>query len=82
MLSSHRVLIGPRRPAAESERGLDVIQATHTHRQSRLLVRTSGPVADPSWEIHEAGLEDIILAYMGQFAGAPDGPMAVIGAAG
>jgi hypothetical protein len=27
-------------------------------------VRASGPVLDPSWEVTEVGLEDIVLAYM------------------
>ena len=47
------------------EPGLTVITATQTQRQTRLLVRTDGPVLDPSWEQGEVGLEDVILAYMG-----------------
>ncbi len=42
-----------------------IIDATQTQRQTRLLVRTDGPVLDPSWEQSEVGLEDVILAYMG-----------------
>ena len=59
------MLLGPKRPLSEVEPGLTVIAATQTQRQSRLLVRTDGPVLDPAWEEAEVGLEDVILAYMG-----------------
>jgi ABC-2 type transport system ATP-binding protein len=65
VLASHRMLLGPRRPVEAVEPGLTVISATQTQRQTRLLVRTDGPVLDPSWEQAEVGLEDVILAYMG-----------------
>ena len=59
------MLVGPRRSLAEVEPGLTVVTATQTQRQTRLLVRSPGPVLDPGWEQHEVGLEDIILGYMG-----------------
>ena len=59
------MLLGPRRSLEQVEPGLSVISATQTQRQTRLLVRTDGPVLDPSWEQGEVGLEDVILAYMG-----------------
>ncbi len=65
VLATHRMLVGPRRPLSEVEPGLTVISATQTQRQTRLLVRTDGPVLDPSWEENEVGLEDVVLAYMG-----------------
>jgi len=65
VLATHRMLVGPRRPLSEVEPGLTVITATQTQRQTRLLVRTAGPVLDPAWEEAEVGLEDVILAYMG-----------------
>jgi ABC-2 type transport system ATP-binding protein len=80
VLATHRVLTGPRRPAADAERGLNVIKSTQTTRQTRLLVRLDGPVLDPSWEVTEPGLEDIVLAYMGQADAAPDGSLTTIGA--
>ncbi len=70
LLSSHRMLVGPRRDLSTLEPGLRVVTATQTQRQTRLLVRCSGPVLDPSWEEREVGLEDIILGYM---AGEHDG---------
>jgi ABC-2 type transport system ATP-binding protein len=66
VLASHRMLVGPRRSLAEVEKGLEVIKVTQTDRQTRLMVRCRGPVLDPSWEVAEVGLEDVILAYMGQ----------------
>jgi ABC-2 type transport system ATP-binding protein len=65
VLATHRMLLGPRRPLAEVEPGLTVISATQTQRQTRLLVKTNGPVLDPTWEESEVGLEEVILAYMG-----------------
>jgi ABC-2 type transport system ATP-binding protein len=65
VLASHRLLLGPRRTASDSGRGFDVIKATHTANQTRLLVRLDRPVLDPVWEVNEVSLEEIVLAYMG-----------------
>jgi ABC-2 type transport system ATP-binding protein len=64
LLASHRMLVGPRRDLRQLEPGLTVIRAVQTQRQTRLLVRTDGPVLDPTWEENEVGLEDVVLAYM------------------
>jgi ABC-2 type transport system ATP-binding protein len=66
VLASHRMLIGPRKSTPDLERSIHVVKATHTANQSRLVARLDGPVLDPFWEISEVGLEDLILAYMGQ----------------
>jgi ABC-2 type transport system ATP-binding protein len=81
ILDMHRMLVGPRRRIAEVEPGLTVIKSTQTARQTRLLVRLSGPVLDPSWEVTEVGLEDIVVAYMGLEASPADGQLTEIGAA-
>jgi ABC-2 type transport system ATP-binding protein len=65
ILATHRVLVGPRRKLSDVERGLSVVKAVQTANQTRLLVRIDGPVLDPSWQVDEVGLEDIVLAYMG-----------------
>mgnify|MGYP003446268646 CR=1 FL=1 len=44
--------------------GISDYPTPHTDRQSTLLVRTDGPVRDPSWTVHELTLEDLILAYL------------------
>jgi ABC-2 type transport system ATP-binding protein len=65
LLAQHRQLVGPRRVDRIS--GVDaIVRASHTDRQSTLLVRTNGPIADPAWTIHEVTLEDLILAYLSE----------------
>ena len=66
LLGTHRRLIGPRRDSAVLPVGQEVIEATHTDRQSTLLVRTEEPILGPAWTVEEVSLEDIVLAYMGR----------------
>jgi ABC-2 type transport system ATP-binding protein len=68
VVASHRLLTGPRAEAATVARAHAVIQASNTERQTTLLVRTNGHVADPRWQVEEVGLEDIVLAYLGQMS--------------
>jgi ABC-2 type transport system ATP-binding protein len=68
IVASHKRLIGPRRDAeaVASVRNVhDVIEEQHTERQTMLLVRLNGQLFDPSWQVHEVSLEDIVLAYLG-----------------
>jgi ABC-2 type transport system ATP-binding protein len=69
LLAAHRLLSGPRRDEDTLPAGMRVITASHTDRQSTLLVRADGPVLDPAWTVSEVGLEDLVLAYMKQAAG-------------
>jgi ABC-2 type transport system ATP-binding protein len=66
LLAAHHLLTGPRRDPGSLPDGMQVISASHTDRQTTLLVRTSGPVLDPAWTVSEVGLEDLALAYMRQ----------------
>lgn len=66
LLTSHRRLIGPRRDPAGLPATQEVIEASHTDRQSTLLVRVEGPILDPAWTVEEISLEDLVLAYMRQ----------------
>jgi ABC-2 type transport system ATP-binding protein len=66
LLATHHLLSGPRRDPASLPAGMQVISASHTDRQSTLLVRASGPVFDPAWTVSEVGLEDLVLAYLKQ----------------
>ena len=75
VLASHRMLLGPRRTVSDTGRGFDVIKATHTANQTRLLVRLNGPVLDPAWEVSEVALEEIVLAYMGMDEPVSAGPL-------
>jgi ABC-2 type transport system ATP-binding protein len=63
LLAGHKLLVGPRRdpPTAGPHQ---IVAASHTQRQTTLLVRVVGPVHDPSWAVHDVGLEQLVLAYM------------------
>jgi ABC-2 type transport system ATP-binding protein len=69
LMAAHHLLTGPRRDPGSLPDGMQVISASHTDRQSTLLVRTGGPVLDPAWTVSEVALEDLVLAYMSQAAG-------------
>ena len=73
LLASHRLLVGPPESAQALEGLHSVIQARHTERQSSVIVKVNGSVWDPSWEVHDLSLEELVLAYMrnqgGQTAG-------------
>jgi ABC-2 type transport system ATP-binding protein len=66
LLESHKLLSAPRRSLGGLEPAINVIRAIQTERQSQLLARLDGPVLDPAWELGDVGLEEIILAYMGE----------------
>jgi ABC-2 type transport system ATP-binding protein len=65
LVRSHKRLVGPRTNSAAVASLHDVIEEHHTDRQTTLLVRVNGRVFDPSWEIQDVSLEEIVLAYMG-----------------
>jgi ABC-2 type transport system ATP-binding protein len=69
LLAAHHLLTGPRRDPATLPAGQQVISASHTDRQTTLLVRTREPILDPAWTVSEVGLEDMVLAYMRHAAG-------------
>lgn len=62
----HKRLVGPRRDPAAVGKVHNVVEASHTDRQTTLLVRVNGHLFDPSWEVQGVTLEDIVLAYLGQ----------------
>jgi ABC-2 type transport system ATP-binding protein len=64
LLDTHRRLSGPRRDGARLSASHEVIEESHTDRQSTLLVRTEELIIDPTWNVEEVSLEDIVLAYM------------------
>ena len=66
---THKRLIGPRQDEAAVKSVHTVIEASHTDRQTTLLVHTNGPLFDSSWEVQEVSMEDIVLAYLSQQAG-------------
>jgi ABC-2 type transport system ATP-binding protein len=64
LLASHHRLSGPYRDPRTLSAGQEVIQVSHTDKQSNLLVRTDEPILDPAWAVKPVGLEDLVLAYM------------------
>jgi len=77
LLERHRLLVGPRRDPARVAGVAAVLRATHTGRQSTLLVRTDGPVRDPALAVGPVTLEELVLAYLADpSAGTLPGPAA------
>jgi ABC-2 type transport system ATP-binding protein len=66
LLARHHRLSGPRRDSHSLPTSWDVIEESHTGRQSTLLVRTEDPILDPAWTVRPVSLEDLVLAYMSQ----------------
>jgi ABC-2 type transport system ATP-binding protein len=65
LLAEHRVLVGPRHESVRVEGVASVVSASHTERQSTLLVRMNGGAPD-GWAVHDASLEEIVLVYLAQ----------------
>jgi ABC-2 type transport system ATP-binding protein len=63
LLAGHKLLVGRRRDPSTAGPH-QIVAASHTERQTTLLVRTGGPVHDPTWAVHDVGLEQLVLAYM------------------
>jgi len=68
LLAEHQILVGPHKDTTAIERSQRVVQVTRTPRQTTLLVRLDGPVADPAFQASDVSLEELVLAYMGQDA--------------
>jgi ABC-2 type transport system ATP-binding protein len=66
LLASHYRLSGPRRDPCTLPGNQEVIEGSHTDRQSTLLVRTDDRILDPAWNVKPVNLEDLVLAYMGR----------------
>jgi ABC-2 type transport system ATP-binding protein len=66
LLATHHRLTGPRRDSDALPTQLQVITASHTERQSTLIVCTEAPIHDPAWTVEQLTLEDLVLAYMSE----------------
>jgi ABC-2 type transport system ATP-binding protein len=69
LLAAHHLVTGPRRDPAALPAGWEVVTASHTGRQSTLLVRTEAPIHDPAWTVSQVSLEDMVIGYMSQAVG-------------
>lgn len=69
LLASHHRLIGSRRESVDvGTYGWTLIDHQHTAAQSTLVVRSTAPIDDPSWQAGPLDLEDILLAYLSESA--------------
>jgi len=66
LLATHHRLSGPRRDQRTLPSDQEVIEESHTDRQSMFLVRTDQPILDPAWTVKPVTLDDLVLAYMAQ----------------
>ena len=66
LLASHHRLSGPRRDSRTLPASYELIEESHTDKQSTLLVRSDAPTLDPAWNVMPITLEDLVLAYMSQ----------------
>ncbi len=64
LLASHWRLTGPRRDPGSLPSDQEVIEESHTDKQSMFLVRTDQPVRNPAWNVKPVTLEDLVLAYL------------------
>jgi ABC-2 type transport system ATP-binding protein len=68
LLATHHRLTGARRDPATLPADQHVVAASHTDRQTTLLVRTDARIHDPAWTVGKLSMEDLVLAYMGHAA--------------
>jgi len=74
LLASHKLLTSAARDTTAVERQHHVVTSVRTPRQVTLTVRLDGPILDPAWEVHDLGLEEIVLAYLEGDAVVSGGP--------
>jgi ABC-2 type transport system ATP-binding protein len=75
LLAAHHRITGPHRDADTLPTGMQVIEQSHTGRQSTFLVRCEQPILDPAWTVRPVTLDDLVIAYMGTERGqAPSHP--------
>jgi ABC-2 type transport system ATP-binding protein len=70
LLRLHKLLIAPRLDPDSIGSDATIVQATHTDRQSAMLVKVGSQPVRPDWEVHDVSLEDVVLAYLGNPAAA------------
>ncbi len=66
LLASHHRISGPRRDPRKLPANQEIIEESHTDKQSTFLVRTNEPILDPAWSVRQVTLDDLVLAYMTQ----------------
>ena len=79
LLATHHRLSGPRRDPRSLPSGQQVIEQSHTDKQSTFLVRTDRPILDPAWTARPVTLDELVLAYLGQAQNPSPGRRPVLG---
>jgi len=64
LLGTHHRIVGPRVDPASFGPDVHIIEASHTDRQSTLIIRSDQPIDDAQWAVEKLSLEDLVLAYM------------------
>jgi ABC-2 type transport system ATP-binding protein len=64
LLATHHRLTGPRRDLGTLPTDQHVVCASHTDRQTTVVVRTDGAIHDPAWTVGQLSLEDLVLSYL------------------
>ncbi len=72
LLATHHRLAGPRHDRARLPAGQSVVLASHTERQTTLVVRSAAPIVDPAWTVTPLDVEDLVLAYLRRPPAAPE----------
>jgi ABC-2 type transport system ATP-binding protein len=66
--ADHKILTGPRRDLRSLPSSQEIVRASHTDRQTTVVIRSTQPVIDPRWVVSSIGLEELVLAYMARSA--------------
>jgi ABC-2 type transport system ATP-binding protein len=66
LLAAHHRLSGPRRDPRTLPANQEIIEESHTDKQSTLLVRSDEPILDPTWTVKPVTLDDLVLAYLSE----------------
>jgi ABC-2 type transport system ATP-binding protein len=64
LLAAHRLLVGPRTPAAEHLPGLEVLARSDGARETSLWVRGEVQGLPAGWRAAPLALEDLVIAYL------------------
>ena len=62
LMTTHVRISGGRGAAVPD--GVEILEESHTERQTTLVVRTPTPIDDPKWTVEPLTMEDLVLAYM------------------
>jgi ABC-2 type transport system ATP-binding protein len=68
LCATHKLLTSSPRSTTTISRQHELIHQVRSAREVSAVVKLNGLVVDPAWEVHDMGLEEIVLAYLGRSA--------------